>query len=499
MTHASRMKGEMVLGKRVLAFDFGASSGRAILGTYDGEKIMMEEIHRFSNDPVNVCGVFHWDVLRLFYEIKQGILKAVHAGGFDAIGIDTWGVDFGLIDKNGHLINNPVHYRDTRTSGMIEKVFETIPKDELYGRTGIQIASINTIYQLAYLQTKEPYVLEQADKLLLMPDLFAYLLTGVMRAEYTNVSTTQCLDPNKGDWAYDLLDRLNIPRRLFPTIVDAGDTYGMLSDEICEELGAPKVPVIAVATHDTGSAVVAVPSSEKDFIFISCGTWSLFGTELAAPVINDTSFKFNLTNEGGYGRTTRFLKNIMGLWLIQESRRQWIREGADVSYGDLEREALACKPFQCFIDPDAEDFVSPGNLPKRVQEYCRRTGQYVPQSRGEIMRCIYESLAMKYRYTFNAIHEVTGLDYSVIHMIGGGTKDRLLCQMAADACNTKVIAGPIEATATGNIAVQMIALGEIRDLADARRVIAVSEQPKYYEPQDPKAYDVAYKKFESIM
>ncbi len=488
-----------MLSKRILAFDFGASSGRAILGTYDGERIQMEEIHRFTNDPVTVAGVFHWDVLRLFHEIKQGITKAVHAGGFDAIGIDTWGVDFGLLDKKGHLLNNPVHYRDSRTVGMMDKVFDIIPREELYGRTGIQFASLNTIFQLMALRENQPEVLEQADKLLLMPDLFAYLLTGEMRAEYTNVSTTQCLDPVTGDWAYDLLERLGIPSRLFPPIIDAGEQYGLLSDEICEELGAPKVPVIAVATHDTGSAVVSVPSSEKDFIFISCGTWSLFGTELQQPVINDTSFKFNVTNEGGYGRTTRFLKNIMGLWLIQESRRQWIREGFEVSYGDLEQEALACEPFRCFINPDADDFVAPGNLPKRVQDYCRRTGQYVPQSRGEIMRCIYESLAMKYRYTFRAIHAVTGLDYKTIHMIGGGTKDRLLCQMAADACNTHVIAGPIEATATGNIAVQLIALGEINDLAEARRVIAASEAPKYYEPQNAAAYDEAYSRFEALL
>ena len=487
------------MSKRVLAFDFGASSGRAILGTFDGERIRMEEIHRFSNDPVNVRGVFHWDVLRLFHEIKQGITKAVHAGGFDAIGIDTWGVDFGLIDRKGHLLNNPVHYRDTRTVGMMDKVFETIPKEELYSRTGIQFAAFNTIFQLAYLQQNEPELLTQADKLLLMPDLFAYFLTGVTRAEYSEVSTTQCLDPKTGDWAYDLLDRLHIPRRLFPPIVDAGDTYGMLSDEICEELGAPKVPVIAVATHDTGSAVVAVPSQKKDFIFISCGTWSLFGTELQAPVINETSFRFNLTNEGGFGRTTRFLKNIMGLWLIQESRRQWIREGEEVTFADLEREALASEPFRCFINPDDDSFVSPGNLPKRVQEFCKRTGQYVPQTRGEIMRCIYESLAMKYRYTFHAIREVTGLAYHTIHMIGGGTKDRLLCQMAADACATPVIAGPIEATATGNIAVQLIALGEIAGLPEARQVIAASEEPKYYEPVNTAAYDAAYARFEKLL
>ncbi len=487
------------MSKRVLAYDFGASSGRAVIATYDGEKIQMEEIHRFANDPVEVGGVFYWDVLRLFHEIKQGITKAVHAGGFDAIGIDTWGVDFGLLDKHGHLLGNPVHYRDKRTLGMMEEVFKIIPKEELYQRTGIQFSLINTLFQLMALRKKDPEMLERADKLLLMPDLLAYFLTGVMKAEYTEVSTTQCLDPRTGDWAYDLLERLDIPASLFPPITDAGTVYGDLSAEICEELGAPCVPVIAVATHDTGSAVVSVPSDEKDFIFISCGTWSLFGTELAQPVINDTSFRFNLTNEGGFGRTTRFLKNIMGLWLIQESRRQWIREGASVTYGDLEQEALACEPFKCFIDPDDVSFVSPGNLPKRVQEYCRRTGQFVPQSRGEIMRCIYESLAMKYRYTFRAVHEVTGLDYSVIHMVGGGTKDRLLCQMAADACNVPVIAGPIEATATGNVAVQLIALGEMKDLKQARQVIAASEELKHYAPQCPAAYDEAYAQFEQLL
>lgn len=484
-------------GKRILAFDFGASSGRAILATYDGEKIKMEEVHRFSNDPVTVCGTFYWDVLRLFFEIKQGITKAVHQGGFDAIGIDTWGVDFGLLDKKGRLLNNPVHYRDTRTVGMMEKVFQTVPQKELYDETGIQMARLNTIFQLYSLVQNEPETLALADTMLLMPDLFAYLLTGVKRAEYTEVSTTQMLNPKTGDWHYELLEKLGIPTRILPKIIDAGETYGLLSDEICEELGCPKVPVIAVATHDTGSAVASVPSQKDDFIYISCGTWSLFGTELPAPVINDTTSRFNLTNESGFDRTTRMLKNIMGLWLIQESRRQWIREGFDVSYADLEKEALEVEPFRCFINPDDPSFELPGNQPKRVQEYCERTGQTVPQTRGEIMRCIYESLAMKYRATFQQIREVTGKSYETIHMIGGGTKDRLLCQMTADACNTPVIAGPIEATAMGNIAVQLIALGEFSGLKEARGVIAASELPKSYTPADTAAYDAAYARFQA--
>ncbi len=488
------------MSKRVLAFDFGASSGRAILGTFDGKRICTDqEIHRFSNDPVMLTGVFQWDVLRLYHEIKQGITKAVNAGGFDAIGIDTWGVDFGLLDKSGRLIGNPVHYRDSRTVGIMSEVFSVIPKEELYRATGIQFNSFNTIFQLAALKKQDPDTLARAEHLLLMPDLFAYFLTGEMRAEYSIASTTQLLDPTTGDWAYGIIDRLDIPKKLFCPIIDAGESYGLLSDELCEELGAPKVPIIAVATHDTGSAVVSVPSTEKHFIFISCGTWSLFGTELAKPVISDLSLKYNLTNEGGYGRTVRFLKNIMGLWLVQESRRQWIREGQDVSFADLERDALAAEPFRCFIDPDDESFVLPGNLPKRVQEFCRRTGQYVPETRGEIMRCIYESLAMKYRHTMLAVQDITGIAYPVIHMVGGGTKDRLLCQMAADACNTRVVAGPIEATATGNIAVQLMALGEIGSLQDARKVIIASEEPRYYEPQQPDAYDAAYARFTALL
>lgn len=486
-------------GKRILAFDFGASSGRAILAAYEDGRISMQEIHRFSNDPVMIRGVFHWDVLRLFFEIKQGITKALHQGGFDSIGIDTWGVDFGLFDKEGRLLGNPVHYRDERTAGMMEKTFETVPADELYRRTGTQLIKLNTIFQLVALREKEPELLERAETLLLMPDLFAYLLTGEKRAEYTEVSTTQCLDPKTGDWAFDLLERLEIPTRLFPRIIDAGETYGLLSEEICEELGCPRVPVIAVATHDTGSAVVSVPTQQDDFIYISCGTWSLFGTELPKPVINETSRRFNLTNEGGFGRNVRFLKNIMGLWLIQESRRQWIREGFDVSYADLEREALASDSFRCFIDPDDPSFETPGNLPRRVQEYCRRTGQYVPETQGEIMRCIYESLAMKYRYTFQAIRAVTGRTYEAIHMIGGGTKDRLLCQMTADACQCDVVAGPVEATAMGNIAVQLIALGELDGLKAARRAIADSEEPKHYAPQNTAVYDAAYTRFEKLL
>ena len=486
-------------GKRVLAFDFGASSGRAILADYDGGRINMREIHRFSNDPVNVRGTLYWDVLRLFFEIKQGITKAVHQGGFDAVGIDTWGVDFGLLDREGQLLANPVHYRDERTNGMMEEAFAVIPREELYDRTGIQLLKFNTLFQLYSLTKRDPGLLARAETMLLMPDLFAYFLTGVKRAEYTEVSTTQMLDPRTGDWARDILERLGIPTGILPDIIDPGQVYGELSDAICEELGCPKVPVIAVATHDTGSAVASVPTREKDFIYLSCGTWCLFGTELDTPLITEETRRFNLTNEGGVGRTTRMLKNIMGLWLTQEARRQWIREGYEVSYADLEREALEVPPFRCFIDPDDPTFETPGNLPRRVREFCERTGQEIPRSRGEIMRCIYESLAMKYRYTFEAVRKATGREYAAIHMIGGGTKDRLLCQMTADACDCRVVAGPIEATAMGNIAVQLMALGEIDSLEEARAIVARSDVPQFYAPAAAAAYEAQAARFARLL
>lgn len=483
------------MSKKVLAFDFGASSGRAMLAEFDGRDITMNEIHRFSNDPVKLQGTFYWDILRLMHEIKQGIVKAVNAGGFDAIGIDTWGVDFGLLDKEGKLLGNPLHYRDENTMGIIEEADKVVSKAEIYARTGIQFARFNSLFQLYSLATKRPDILERAEKMLFMPDLMAYFLTGEMKAEFTIASTSQMLDAKTQNWDYELLDKLSIPRKILPEIIPCGSVSGMLSDEICEELGCKKVPVIAVASHDTGSAVVAVPNITDDFIYISCGTWSLFGTELSEPIINEKTEKYNFTNEGGYGGKVRFLKNIMGLWLIQESRRQWIREGFDVSYGDLEREALACEPFKCFVDVDDEVFSTPGNLPKRIQEFCRKTGQYVPQTRGEIMRCIYQSLAMKYRYTYECLKDITGKKYDAIHMIGGGTKDNLLCQMTADFCKINVIAGPIEATATGNVAVQMIALDEFKNITDARQIIANSLNPVYYNPRAEIDCESAYREY----
>lgn len=485
--------------KRVLAFDFGASSGRAIIGCFDGEKITLEEVHRFSNDPVSVGGTVYWDVLRLFHEIKQGIIKARMAGGFDSIGIDTWGVDFGLIDAEGKLMENPIHYRDARTAGLVDEAFKTLPREKIYGITGIQFMELNTLFQLISLKKYRPWMLERADKMLFMPDLFAYMLTGKMCAEYSIASTSQIIDLETGSWSKELLDAFGIKEDIFAPLVKPGTVLGMLTDEICEECGVEPVPVISVCGHDTQSAITSVPCEDGKFAFLSSGTWSLFGTELEKPIVNETSLNINITNEGGFDDTVGFLKNIIGLWLIQESRRQWQRQGEDYSYADLEKLALAAEPFKCFIDPDAPEFVPHGNIPKRVQEFCEKTGQYVPQTVGEIMRCIYESLAMKYKLTFEKLCECTERDYPVIHVIGGGTKDTLLCQLTANSCNRTVKAGPIEATVMGNVAVQLMSAEAVADIREARKIVANSSELKVYEPNEVDKWEEAYADFLKIV
>lgn len=485
--------------KQVLAFDFGASSGRAILGSFDGEKITLKEVHRFSNDPVKVGHTFYWDVLRLFHEIKQGILKAKQFGNIDSIGIDTWGVDFGLIDEKGYLLENPVHYRDERNVGMIDEARKYMSKTEMYDRTGIQFMEFNTLFQLLSIKKNRPELLERADKLLFMPDLFTYMLTDKKVSEYSIATTSQMVNIDTQDWDYELLRTMRIPAGILCDIVPAGSKTGYLRRSLRAELGLDRIPVISVCGHDTQSAITAIPSDQKDFAFISSGTWSLFGTELDEPVVNEKARKLNVTNEGGYNYTTAFLKNICGLWLIQESRRQWIREGTEYSYAELEQEALKAEPFKCFIDPDAPDFVAMGDMPSRVREFCKKTGQHVPETVGEVMRCIYESLAMKYKYVLAGIEDCTGKQYDRIHVMGGGTKDTFLCAMTASSCNRTVYAGPIEATVLGNVAVQLIASGDIKDISEARRIIAKGENLKTYEPVDADKWEEAYGEFVKIV
>ena len=487
---------------KFLAFDFGASSGRAMLAKFDGEKITLEEKHRFSNDPVMVNGEFHWDILRLFFEIKQGILKCVNSGDGDiaCIGIDTWGVDYGLLDKNDKLISNPFHYRDTRTDGMYEKAFEKVSKEEIFNSTGIAFNWFNTLYQLLSSKLSGDVALENAKTLLFVPDLLNFFLTGKKRTEYTIASTSQMFDSVTYDWAYDVLKKLDLPTDIYPELIFPGEIVGTLLPELSEELGIGEVPVVAVASHDTGSAVASVPVvGDEDFIYISSGTWSLMGVELDAPNISQDALKYNFTNEGGVNKTIRFLKNIMGLWLIQESRRQWDREGELLSFDELEAQANAAEPFASLIDPDYEAFQTPGNMPRRIREYCEKTGQKVPQTKGDIVRCIAESLAFRYRYTIEGMEEVNNKKYNTIHIVGGGIKDKMICKCTANATKRVVEAGPVEATSLGNVLVQAMAMGAIKDLEEGRKVIKNSFDVARYEPEDSEAWDAAYLKWKEII
>lgn len=483
---------------KVLAFDFGASSGRAIVATYENGKVTMEEVHRFSNDPVMVGGTFYWDILRLFHEIKQGISKCVAAGHKDieSIGIDTWGVDFGLLDKDGRLLENPVNYRDKRTVGVKEKAFEVCGKENMYKAAGLQFNDFNTIFQLYSLKLQRPELLERAETLLFIPDLLAYFLTGEKSVEYTIASTSELLDAKKRDYDFGMLEKLGIKKEIMPKIVKPGTVKGKLSADIAEELGIDRIDVIASASHDTASAVAAAPIKKgESSCFISCGTWSLLGAELDEPIINDVSFAEDFTNEGGVENTIRFLKNISGLWLMQETRRQWIREGEDISFKDIDKMLETEKSADVYIDPTRSEFVAPGNMPKRIDDFLIRTNQKTPESKGQTALCILESLALTYRYYIEALEKILGRKIDVIHIIGGGVKDVNLCKFTANATGKKVTAGPVEATAIGNISVQLIAKGAIKDIESARKQIS---DVKEYLPEDADIWAQKYAKFLKI-
>mgnify|MGYP004517436311 FL=1 len=486
----------------MLAIDLGASSGRGMVGKFDGQKITLEEVHRFPNGPVNLNGSLYWDILRTFGEIKSALHNCALSDNRDiaSMGIDTWGVDYGLLDKNGKLLENPYCYRDERTTkGIMEELFRVIPKEELYRITGTQFLNFNTIYQLYTLVKERPEALSNASDMLFIPDLLKYFLTGVKQTEYTIASTSQMLSAAERSWAYDVTDKLGIPRTLLGEIVAPGSICGKLLPAVREEIGGIDPKIINVASHDTAAAVVAVPSQKDDFIYISSGTWSLMGKELSEPCTTEKAFGYDITNEGGAERKIRFLKNIMGLWIEQESRRQWQRQGEDVSFNELSDAAVASEPLKCLINPDDLSFQTPGNMPRRIQEYCEKTGQYVPQTKGEIVRCIFDSLAMCYRRTVEMMDDVTGKKTPFINIVGGGTKEEPLCRLTADACGRPVYTGPVEATALGNIAVQAIALGELRDVKEARSVIADSFEIKCFEPHNTEMWDAGYEKFLKLL
>ncbi len=487
------------MSKTILVFDFGASSARAMLCKYEDGRLSLEEIHRFPNNPITENGHLRWDIDELWEQMKIAISFGVFNGGFDAISIDTWGVDFGLLDKNGDLLEKPVHYRDSRTEGMVEAVSELISEGEQFAQSGIQPMNINTLFQLYSLLQNESNTLFRAEKLLMMPDLFAYFLTGATKNEYTEATTSQLIDQKSKSWNFKLIEKLGLPKRIFCPVINPGEVYGMLKPELCDEFRIEPVPVIACCSHDTASAVMAVPSQQDNFAFLSCGTWTLFGTELRHPIISEEALNMSLTNEGGYGGTTTLLKNIMGLWLIQETRRYYNeKQGCDYSFADLERMALECEPFVSFIDPNDALFASPDDMPLKIQEYCRRTSQPVPDNPGEIMRCIYQSLACEFAATMDKISTLTGNSYTCVNMIGGGTKDKLLCNLTAQATGKTAIAGPVEATALGNGISSLIALGEIRDIASARQVIIDSGLTVTYEPTEHQSWTEPLNRYKAL-
>ena len=481
-----------------LGYDFGATSGRAMLGVYDGEKIELSEIHRFSNDPVELNGRFVWDAPRLLYEMKQALVKVSKAGiRLDAIGIDTWGVDFGLLDRNGNLCANPINYRDHMTDGMMEKAFsEVMSKEEIFRHTGLAFNQFNTLYQLYALKCMNDPSLEIAEQLLFIPDLFVYLLTGKAGTEYTVASTSQMIDPNTRDWAWELIDKFGIPRRILGKIQPAGTYRGTLLRQIAEECNVDEIPVYAVAGHDTAAAVAAVPAQEDDFAYISSGTWSLFGAEIDKPLTDKSVMEANYTNEGGICNTIRLLKNIMGLWIINECKRVWDRKGNTAGFAEIVEMAKAAPAFKAIIDVDDVRFLTPGDMPGRIQEYCRETNQPVPEGIDEIARVIYESLALKYRWAIERLEQdLLHKRIDVLHIVGGGSKNVMLNRMTAGAIRRPVIAGPGEGTVIGNLLVQAMALGEIGSIPELRQVVAASFENVEYLPEgDPAAWDEAYER-----
>ncbi len=417
----------------------------------------------------------------------------------DGIGVDTWGLDFGLLDRDGQLIGEPFHYRDSRTDGMLERTFKKLPREKIFDATGIQFMAINSLFQIMAMVESKSAALDNAQTLLFMPDLFNYLFTGVKTSEFSIASTSQMLDPRTGTWASGMLDELGIPTRILQEIVPSGTVLGPLCEEVRKECGVGEIPVIAPGTHDTASAVAAVPATGDDWCYISSGTWSLLGVEIDKPVINDKSLKYNYTNEGGVGGTIRFLKNIMGLWLVQECRRHWLKEGKEYNYAELTKMAADSPALASLIDPDHAPFGAPDQMPQKIADYCQRTAQKVPQNPGQFIRACLDSLALTYRYRLEGLEEVLGRKIRVIHIVGGGVQNELLSQMTADACGRPVITGPVEATAAGNILVQAMATGDIKSLADARAVVQNSFEVKRYEPGGGKQWEEAYARFRKLV
>lgn len=479
-----------------LAIDLGAESGRTIVGALDGNHLSLTETHRFPNGPVRLNDGLHWDMLRLWSDIKNGIRKSKP---FDSIGLDTWAVDFALLDKNGSLLGNPFHYRDARTDGMLDEAFKVMPRAEIFANSGIQFMQLNTLYQLIAAVRSNSSVFDVAKTFVTIPDLFNFWLTGELTNEFTNATTTQCFDPRTRTWSTKILDAFGIPSHLFKPTTDSGTQIGTLLPNLAEETGAGAVPVILPACHDTGSAVVAVPAKNEDFVWLSSGTWSIMGAEVSEPCLNEKTLEYNFTNEGGVFGTWRLSKNIMGLWLVQECRREWSRQGEEISFDALTQLAAESEMFLSVIDPDDGLFLAPGDMPSRIQKYCVDTNQRVPQTKGQIVRVVLESIALKYRLVLERLEELSGKHLEPLHIIGGGTRNKLLNQFTADSTGRTVITGPVEATAIGNILMQAIGMKHISSLAEAREVVRISFEPEIFEPRLNSAWDEAYARLKKVV
>lgn len=483
-----------------LAFDLGASSGRAILGTLTNKQISLREIHRFENQMIQEENHYFWDIESLFSEILTGLKKCINEENITphCVAIDTWGVDFGLLDYTGKISGNPFAYRDSLTDGAIEEVLKEIPGEELYKKTGIQFMQFNSLFQLWSLKKKYPNKLLSADKMMFIPDLLSYFLTGISYSEYTIASTSQLLNPETGRWDMSLLHTLQLPTHLLEELVEPGTIVGNIKADLQAKLGVGPIPVAAVAAHDTASAIAAIPASGDDWAYLSSGTWSLLGVELDKPCLTKEAYEASFTNEGGVDSTIRFLKNITGLWLLSECKKVWDEE-FDYSYADLAVLSQSAPAFVSLVDPDDPRFSNPENMILSIQEFCKKTKQPIPKSIPEITRCIFESLALKYKATLNKLIEVTGKSVNRLHLIGGGSQNQVLCQFTANATGLKVIAGPAEGTALGNILMQARALGLINNLSEMREIVAENIETKTYTPKKIKDWNQAFEKFGSII
>jgi len=482
-----------------LAFDLGASSGRAMLGILENSELQLTEIHRFKNQMAQIHGHFYWNIFSLFDELKTGLRKCISEYKIQPLsfGIDTWGVDYSLITKTGQLAGLPFAYRDHRTDDAMDEFFKILPKKETYLLSGIQFLQFNSLFQL-FSSVRENYPpLQIADGLLFTPDSLNYLFTGVKKNEYTIASTSQMLKPGKAEWEEQLFKAAGIPETLQQEMVQPGTVLGLALPEIDEQTGCGEITCVAVASHDTASAVVSVPAEGENWAYLSSGTWSLLGIESAEPIVSEETLAMNFTNEGGVDGTTRFLKNIMGMWLIQECKRIWDAE-KEMSWQEIVELSQLAEPFKCFINPDNSGFLNPGNMPEAIREYCRKTDQYVPESKGEIARCIYDSLVLKYKYTLRQIESVTGKNIEKLHIIGGGAHNEMLNQLTADATGIPVIAGPAEATAIGNIMMQAKAMGFVTTLEEIRKMVRNSFPVKTYEPSAQADWEKAYSKFKQL-